>query len=148
MKKTIYLLSIILIGFLPFQIINAQENPSIEIKTDSIPITNLEDTTAVRFVETMPEFPGGMEELSKYLRREVRYPKNCRMRGISGVVLVEFIVERDGSISNVTTIVQAHPDLDAEAVRVIEKMPKWKPGKNLGEPIRVLFQIPIRFTLS
>lgn len=148
MKRTIYLLSIILIGFLPFQKLNAQDNPSIEIKTDSIPITNLEDTTAHKFVEKIPEFPGGMEKLFQYLSKNVQYPENCRKKGISGVVLVEFIVEKDGSISNIKVIVSAHPELDAEAIRVISSFPKWTPGTQQGKPVRVFFQLPIRFTVS
>jgi protein TonB len=120
----------------------------VNIQTDSIPITNLEDTTAHKFVEKIPEFPGGMDELSKYLFKNITYPENCRKKGISGVVLVEFIVEKDGSISNIKVIVSAHPDLDAEAIRVIKSFPKWTPGTQLGKPVRVFFQLPIRFTVS
>jgi TonB family protein len=148
MKRTIYLLSIILIGFLPFQTLNAQDNPTIDIQTDTILITNLEDSTVHKFAETLPEYPGGMEKLFQYLSKNVRYPENCRKKMISGVVLSEFIVEKDGSISNIKVIVSADPDLDAEAIRVISSFPKWIPGTQQGKPVRVFFQLPIRFTVS
>jgi len=100
------------------------------------------------WVDEMPEFPGGMEALPIYLKREVRYPEPCRALGITGVVHVEFVVERDGSISNVKVLEPVYRDLDAEAVRVISEFPRWKPGEKMGKPVRVFYQIPIRFTLN
>lgn len=108
----------------------------------------VDDAPPVRFVEEMPEFPGGMDALQPYLKREVRYPEAARLIGMSGVVLVEFVVEKDGSISNVKVLVPVYPDLDAEAIRVIKGFPKWKPGKQMGKAVRVYFQIPIRFSIS
>lgn len=108
----------------------------------------VDNAPPVRFVEEMPEFPGGMDALQPYLKREVRYPEAARQIGVSGVVLVEFVVEKDGSISNVKVLVPVYPELDAEAVRVIKAFPKWKPGRQMGKAVRVLFQIPIRFTIS
>lgn len=101
-----------------------------------------------KFVDEMPEFPGGMDALQPYLKRVVRYPEAARQIGVSGVVFVQFVVEKDGSISNVNVLVPVYPDLDAEAVRVIKEFPKWKPGKLRGKTVRVYFQIPIRFTIS
>jgi protein TonB len=109
---------------------------------------DVDDAPPVRFVEEMPEFPGGMDALQPYLKREVRYPESARQLGVSGVVLVEFVVEKDGSISNVKVLVPVYPELDAEAVRVIKGFPKWKPGRQMGKAVRVLFQIPIRFTIN
>ena len=102
----------------------------------------------VYWVEEMPEFPGGMDALPEYLKKEIRYPEVCRTLGITGVVQVEFVVERDGSISNVRVLDPVYKDLDAEAVRVISGFPKWKPGKQMGKAVRVFYQIPIRFTLN
>lgn len=148
MKNIIYTISIIFIGFLyPFQTIHAQDLPDIEIVTDTI-LSKPSDSTVIRFVEIMPEFPGGMNEFTKYLQKELKYPEECRKKGITGRVLVEFIVEKDGSISNVRTIVPVYPALDAEAERVIRKSPKWKPGYQLGKPVRVYYQIPIKFSLG
>lgn len=123
-----------------------------EAITDYTPVDIIQEqedvAPPVRFVEDMPEFPGGMEALPAYLKREVRYPEVCRQLGVTGVVLVEFVVEKDGSISNVKVLVPAYPELDAEAVRVITNFPKWKPGKQMGKAVRVFFQVPIRFSLS
>lgn len=106
------------------------------------------DSTSYRFVEQMPEFPGGNDSLLIYLKNNIQYPENCKKDSISGVVLIEFIIEKDGSVTNVKPIVKAVPELDAEAVRVIENMPKWKPGKQQGKPVRVSMQIPIRFSIQ
>lgn len=108
----------------------------------------VEDTPPVRFAEEMPEFVGGQEEMYKFLQNELQYPEVARTNGIQGVVMIEFVVERDGSISNVKAIVPLYPDCDQEAIRVIKKMPKWKPGKSMGKPVRCFFQIPVRFILG
>lgn len=108
----------------------------------------VEETPPVRFAEEMPEFVGGQEEMYKFLQNELQYPEVARANGIQGVVMIEFVVERDGSISNVKAIVPLYPDCDQEAIRVIKKMPKWKPGKSMGKPVRCFFQIPVRFILG
>jgi protein TonB len=102
----------------------------------------------LRFVEDMPQFPGGAEAWVAYLQKELKYPESCRILNLSGVVVVEFIVEKDGKISNVKAITQVYPDLDDEAKRVISASPKWIPGKQMGKPVRVTYTIPIRFTLN
>lgn len=104
------------------------------------------DSTSYRFVEQMPEFPGGTDSLQLYLKKNIKY-HNTNI-DISGVVLIEFIIEKDGSVTNVKPIVKAVPELDSEAVRVIENMPKWKPGRQQGKPVRVSYQIPIRFSIQ
>jgi periplasmic protein TonB len=116
------------------------------------PIEIIEEETGkeppLRFVEDMPEFPGGPEAFNAFLTKELKYPEAPRVMGISGVVNVEFIVEKDGRITNVKAISQVYPDLDQEAIRVISSSPKWIPGKQMGKPVRVTYSIPIRFTLS
>lgn len=108
----------------------------------------VEETPPVRFAEEMPEFSGGQEAMYAWLHNELQYPEVARTNGIQGVVLVEFVVERDGSISNVKALAPLYPDCDQEAIRVIRKMPKWKPGKSMGKPVRCFFQIPVRFILG
>lgn len=148
MKNIVYIFSIIFIGFLyPFQNLSAQDIPIEENQKESI-LSDKQDTSVVRFVEKMPEFPGGNNEFYKYLQKELKYPEECRKRGITGKVIVEFVIEKDGSISNVRTIVPVYPALDAEAERVIRNSPKWKPGSQLGKPVRVFYQIPIKFSLG
>ena len=102
----------------------------------------------VYWVEEMPEFPGGMDAWHEYLKKEIRYPEVCRTLGIQGVVQVEFVVETNGSISNIKILDPVYRDLDEEAIRVISASPKWKPGKQMGRAVRVFYQIPIKFTLN
>ncbi|MDD3644400.1 MAG: energy transducer TonB [Bacteroidales bacterium] len=100
------------------------------------------------WVDEMPEFPGGEDAWDEYLRKELRYPEVCHTLGITGVVQIQFVVERDGSITNIKVLDQVYRDLDAEAVRVISGSPKWKPGKLMGKEVRVFYQMPIRFSLN
>ena len=99
-------------------------------------------------VEQMPEFPGGMPELMKFLQENVKYPEEAMKNGIQGRVLIQFIVEKDGSISEAKVIKKVNELLDAEALRVIGEMPKWTPGKQKGEAVRVKFTLPVTFRLS
>lgn len=99
-------------------------------------------------VEEMPEFPGGQSALMKYLSENIRYPVIAQENGIEGRVICSFVVERDGSITDVQVVRGVDPSLDREAVRVIQSMPKWKPGKQRGKPVRVRFTLPIVFRLQ
>ena len=99
-------------------------------------------------VDVMPSFPGGMQEMMNFLLTNVQYPKKAEKKGIEGRCIVRFIVEKNGSISNVKVVRSVHPLLDAEAVRVVNSMPKWKPGKRNGKPVRVKFNIPVQFKLK
>ena len=99
-------------------------------------------------VEEMPMFPGGMEEMIKFLQGEVKYPKEAQDKGLQGRVLVQFVVNKDGSICEDTVVRSVAPSLDAEAIRVVRSMPNWTPGKQKGEPVRVRFTLPVTFRLS
>ena len=98
-------------------------------------------------VETQPEFPGGMAELMKYLQKNIRYPKVCKEQGLQGRVIVQFVVNTDSTISDVNVVKPVNPHFDKEAVRVVEAMPKWKPGTQRGKPVRVRFTLPVTFRL-
>ena len=121
-------------------------------QTDTVP-TQIEEEEATEencfiFVEPMPEFPGGQAALFKFLSENVKYPKEAVKKGIQGRVICQFVVEADGSISNVEVVRSGgHHLLDQEAVRVISIMPKWKPGTQRGKPIRVKYTIPVNFRL-
>lgn len=95
-----------------------------------------------------PEFPGGLQEMYKFLSQQIVYPTEAIDNNIQGKVYVQFIVERNGRITEVTVVKGVHKVLDSEAVRVISSMPKWKPGKYNGKVVRVRYTIPINFTLS
>ena len=96
-------------------------------------------------VETMPTFKGNM---NKWLKDNVKYPILAQENGISGRVFVAFVVEVDGSITDVKVARSVDPSLDKEAVRVVKAMPKWNPGKQRNKPVRVAFTVPINFTLT
>ena len=98
-------------------------------------------------VDEMPSFPGGLEELYKWIDNNVQYPAVARENGI-GRVIVKFIVEKDGSLSDSTVIRSVHPIVDREALRLVGQMPKWNPGKRAGIPVRVRCCLPIKFKLG
>lgn len=100
-----------------------------------------------RVVEEYPEFPGGADSLQAFLAREIQYPPVAKNNGITGTVLVEFVVEEDGRVTNAKVKVPLFPECDKEAVRAVMAMPKWKPGKNMGKPVRCWYQVPVTFKL-
>ena len=99
-------------------------------------------------VEEMPEYPGGMNELAKYLSENIKYPEEAKEIGIGGRVFISFIVEKDGSVNDVAVMRSVDPLVDNEAVRVVKTMPKWKPGKQNGKIVRVSYILPINFQLK
>ena len=125
------------------------EDDVVEEIDDEVAVVEDEAETAppVYFTEEMPEYPGGMEALNSFLSKEIQYPEVARNNGITGTVLVEFVVERDGRVSNAKVKVPLYPDCDKEAVRGIMAMPRWKPGKNMGKPVRCFYQVPVTFRM-
>ena len=99
-------------------------------------------------VEKMPEYPGGQAALFEYLRTNVKYPADAEKKKVEGRVLVTFIVNTDGSITDIELVRKAFPSLDAEAVRVISGMPKWIPGEQKGQKVRVKYTVPLTFRLK
>ena len=99
-------------------------------------------------VEEMPEYPGGMKAFVNYLKRKLVYPPQAKKENLEGVVAVQFVVEKDGSISNPQIIKGGNPLLNDEALRVVNSMPKWKPGKQRGKVVRVGYTVPIIFKLQ
>lgn len=100
-----------------------------------------------RVVEELPEFPGGMVALMKWLTKNLKYPATARSQKIQGKVVVHFIVNKDGSVTDAQVKKSVEASLDREALRVINMMPKWTPGKMHGEVCRTLFAIPIEFKI-
>lgn len=99
-------------------------------------------------VEQQAEFPGGQGALMKFLSNNIRYPESAQQNDIQGRVIVKFVVEKDGSIGNVTVVKGVDRDLDREAIRVVKKMPRWQPGKNNGVAVRSYFNLPVTFRLQ
>ena len=99
-------------------------------------------------VDEMPSFPGGLEELYKWIDNNVQYPAVAWENGIEGRVILTFIVEKDGSLRDSTVIHSVHPMVDREALRLVGQMPKWNPGKRAGIPVRVRYCLPMKFKIG
>ena len=112
-------------------------------------VANEADEKVYIVVEKMPEFPGGQQALFDYLSANVQYPKIARENGIQGRSIVQFVVNKDGSISDVEIVRSGgDPSLDREAIRVIRSMPNWIPGRQGGKLIRVKYTVPVNFRLT
>ena len=98
-------------------------------------------------VEQMPQYPGGMQAMAEFLQTNMKYPEDAAKQKVEGRVMVQFVVETDGSISDVHVAKQVFPSLDAEAIRVVQSMPKWMPGKKKGKVVRVRYNLPIVFRM-
>lgn len=103
---------------------------------------------AVDIPEEMPEFPGGINELMKFLQENMKYPEDATKEGKQGRVIVRFVIDKDGTISDATVMRSVYPSIDAEALRVVNAMPKWTPGKVKGAPVRVKYTLPLVFSLQ
>ena len=99
-------------------------------------------------VDQMPEFPGGMMAMMEFLQDNMKYPADAEKQKVQGRVMVSFIVETDGSITDIKVMKKAFPSLDAEAIRVVKAMPRWTPGKQKGKVVRVHFSLPITYRLK
>ena len=118
-----------------------------EIKAPEPP-KHVEETKIFTVVEQMPLFPGGDAALMAYLRDNIHYPTVAAENGVQGRVVVGFVVERDGSITDVNVLRSVDPSLDREAMRVVKGMPRWTPGKQNGSAVRVKYQVPVTFRLQ
>ena len=119
-----------------------------EVITQPEPPKHEEENKVFTVVEVMPSFPGGESALMKYLQSNTQYPTVAAENGVQGRVIVGFVVERDGSITDVNIMRGADPSLDREAMRVVRSMPRWNPGKQNGSAVRVKYQVPVTFRLQ
>jgi len=140
-------------GHLPVILLPAHENPSWSVepmkKTVVVPVNKL-DTSGHIFdiVDKMPEFPGGISALMRYLETHIKYPEEAKANHCTGRVVINFVVEKDGTVSNVNVFRGVCPSLDKEAVKVVAQMPQWVPGYKNGKPVRVSFYLPIKFSME
>ncbi|PKP04769.1 MAG: energy transducer TonB [Bacteroidetes bacterium HGW-Bacteroidetes-6] len=133
--------------------INAEDDQDNEVGDFVAPIQDDDEPDIIEaeiftIVEEQPGFPGGESALMEYLGRNIKYPQLARESNIQGTVFVTFVVEPNGSISNVKTLRGIGGGCDEEALRVVKSMPNWTPGKQRGKPVRVQFNLPIRFVLQ
>ena len=133
-------------------IVSSEElNQAVEIKYVPVAVEEEEpeEQTIFEVVEQMPEFPnGGMAGLMQYLSKNIKYPTIAQENGTQGRVIVQFVVNKDGSIVDAKVVRSVDPYLDKEALRVINTMPKWKPGRQKGQPVAVKFTVPVMFRLD
>lgn len=135
-------------------VIDAEADQATEIPEYIPPVPEQKEEESVEageifyVVESMPEFPGGEAKIYEYLANTLQYPTQAREAGIQGRVFLTFVVEKDGLITDVRVLRGIGGGCDEEAVRVVENMPKWTPGKQRGIPVRVQFNLPIKFTLQ
>jgi TonB family protein len=125
--------------------------------SDSIPTANKSnaeikikkvDEVPVRFADQMPEFHGGIEDLYEFISENIIYPKDAREKHIQGSVVVEFVIEKDGSIGKTNVLKSVHPLLDEEAVRIIKMLSPWIPAKVNGKPVSIWYTLPVRFSVD
>ena len=123
---------------------------AVEVKYTAVQVEEeeVEEQEIFQVVEEMPEFPGGMGECMKFLGKNIKYPTISQENGVQGRVIVQFVVNKDGSIVDPVVVRGVDPYLDKEALRVIAMMPKWKPGKQRGKAVRVKYTVPVMFRLQ
>jgi protein TonB len=119
------------------EMVIAEEKPVEEEKVYNIAV-----------IEQQPMFPGGQEAMYKWLSEHINYPAAASEEGVQGRVVVEFIITKTGAVENVHVVRGRHPALDKEAVRVVKAMPKWTPGRNNGQPVKVTYTLPVSFKLQ
>ncbi len=124
------------------------EKPVPNVEKQSNQHDHQSDTPIFTVVEEMPTFPGGTKALIEYIRQNVKYSEEARKTGKQGTVFVTFVIEKNGNVTNVKVLRGVDKSLDEVAVKAIENMPAWKPGMQQGEPVRVQFNVPVRFTLG
>ena len=118
------------------------------VEVAKVPDEVIEDNEIFKIVEKMPEFPGGMAACLKFLANNIKYPAIAQESNIQGKVIIQFVVNKDGSIVDPVVVRSVDPHLDKEALRVISMMPKWSPGMQRGKPVRVKYTVPVTFRLQ
>ncbi|MCR5658385.1 MAG: TonB family protein [Bacteroidales bacterium] len=131
--------------------INAEVDQQ-EVIEEYVPVEveeeEVQEQEIFQIVEEMPAYPGGDQKLMEYVAKNIKYPQIARETGIQGRVFVGFVVEPDGSVSNVKVLRGIGGGCDEEAMRVVKSMPKWKPGKQRGKAVRVSYMLPVNFKLQ
>jgi periplasmic protein TonB len=151
MKLNAYISIMMFFYFLSTSIAMAQVTDTLinETKTDTIASADkLKNTSILTIAEQMPTYPGGEDAMYEFLGSKIMYPKYAKENNITGTLIITFVVESDGSITDVRALKDIGGGCGEEAIRVVKSMPKWTPGKQNGELVRVQYNLPIRFTLE
>jgi len=131
--------------------VEADENTEVQEYIAPVKVEEEESAEEMQIfmvVESMPEYPGGEPALYKYLAENIKYPQMAKESGIQGRVFVTFVVEKDGRVTDVRVLRGIGGGCDEEAIRVVQNMPKWTPGKQRGKSVRVQYNLPVKFTLQ
>ena len=132
--------------------INTEDDKDVEVVIAppvEAPVEEEEEEVIFVVVESMPEFPGGAQAMMRYIAENIKYPVIAQENGIQGRVICQFVVEKDGKVSDIQVVRSSgEASLDKEAQRVIGSMPRWKPGKQRGKPVRVKYTLPVNFRLQ
>jgi protein TonB len=136
-----------LLGLAAVTSLRAQNDAVIDV---AVPVMEdaYDPNEPLTMVEEMPQFPGGAEALYPYIGKNLKYPEQAVEEGIEGIVYLSFVVETDGKITGVTVLRGIGGGCNEEALRVVRSMPNWTPGKQGGKPVRVKYNLPIRFKLA
>jgi len=118
------------------------------VETQAVETVVNDDSEVYGAVEVFPEYPGGTTAMFEFIQKNLKYPESAKEKGLEGRVFIGFVVEKDGSLSSFQVLRGVCDEIDAEAVRVLKMMPKWKPGMNNGEPVRVQYTMPFKFQLT
>ena len=137
-----------MVVYAPTQKSEKDEVVVFDMPMEEVKQKEVKDEPIFQVVEEMPEFPGGMAEAMKFLAKNINYPVAAQQAKIEGRVIVQFVVEKDGSVSDLKVMSGVSPELDAEAIRVVSMMPKWIPGKQRGKAVAVKYTMPIMFRLQ
>ena len=151
MKREKFVMMIVVLLMMTVGNIACAQNVPLIIDPDKVDqyLAERKDTINVYdCVEQMPSFPGGTQKLKEFIEENLRYPKELEESCVQGRVIVRFIVERNGKLSNVKVVKSVYPVLDKEALRIVKLMPRWIPGRQNGITVRVKFYIPIIFRLK
>ena len=151
MKREKFVMMIVVLLMMTVGDIACAQNVPLIIDPDKVDqyLAERKDTINVYdCVEQMPSFPGGTQKLKEFIEENLRYPKELEESCVQGRVIVRFIVERNGKLSNVKVVKSVHPVLDKEALRIVKLMPRWIPGRQNGITVRVKCYIPIIFRLK
>ena len=151
MKREKFVMMIVVLLMMTVGNIACAQNVPLIIDPDKVDqyLAERKDTINVYdCVEQMPSFPGGTQKLKEFIEENLRYPKELEESCVQGRVIVRFIVERNGKLSNVKVVKSVHPALDKEAIRIVKLMPRWIPGRQNGITVRVKCYIPIIFRLK
>ena len=144
MKKYCFLIISLLMG------VSSMQVTSQTASQDDLTVLSQEPQSdkPLKRVEVMPTYPGGSVAILDFISKNIRYPEDAKEAGRHGLVVCEFVINKDGSFSDFRIKRSVYPSLDQEAIRVIKSFPKWTPGTNNGEPVRVLYTLPVAFRLK